>query len=73
MSIQEGFGIIGLVFVTVGILMTDRKNQNLAFISGGLLLEMYSISIGNMIFITLQGIFTAAAIYNLLKIRRQKR
>ena len=65
-------GAIGLIFITVGVLTKDRINQNIFFIFGGFLLLSYSTWIQDPIFIPLQIIFIAAAIYELFKLEFKK-
>ncbi len=67
MSIFKIIGAIGLLLISIGIITKKRKNQNILYIIGGLCLEIYSIYIGDLIFIILQLVFIIAAIYNLLK------
>ena len=64
------FGILGLLAITAGVLMKGRKKQDYAYICGGILLEIYSIYIGDVIFIVLQAIFTVAAVYSLFRVKR---
>jgi lipid-A-disaccharide synthase-like uncharacterized protein len=67
MDLIKLFGVAGLLAVTLGILLKNRKNQNILFIVGGVLLEIYSIHQKDVIFIVLQVVFTAAAAFNLVK------
>ncbi len=60
-------GGIGLVLITIGTLVKNRKEEHIFFILGGLCLLVYSISIRDPIFIPLQIIFVLAAIYYLIK------
>ena len=60
-------GILGLVLITLGIILTKRKTQNILFLIGGSLLIIYSINIKDIIFIILETIFTLVATYNLIK------
>ena len=65
-------GAIGLVFITTGVLTKKRINQNIYFIVGGSILSIYSIYLGDPIFIPLQIIFVIAAIYELHKLKKKK-
>jgi len=67
------FGAIGLILITWGVLIKDKKKESIVFILGGLFLESYSISIGDPIFITLQAIFVIVATYELVKIHKAKK
>ena len=64
-------GALGLGCITMGILVKERKRQDWLYILGGVLLEIYSIIIGDLIFIVLQIIFTIAAIYDLIRIYKK--
>lgn len=67
MNIFRIIGAIGLLLISVGIITKQRKNQDILYIIGGLLLDVYSIYTGDMIFIVLETIFTLASIYDLIK------
>ena len=69
MNIFEIFGIAGVIFITIGILLKNRKTQDIFFIIGGITLALYSIYLKNTIYITLQIIFTIAAIYDIIKLQ----
>ncbi|MBU0761642.1 MAG: hypothetical protein KKD39_01340 [Candidatus Altiarchaeota archaeon] len=60
-------GVAGLLVVSVGVLTKERKKQNILYIIGGLLLELYSILLKDPIFIVLQLVFTLSAAYDLIK------
>lgn len=60
-------GAAGLLLISVGIITKKRTQQDWLYIAGGLCLEAYSIYLGDLIFIILQVVFTAAAVYDLLK------
>ena len=62
-------GAAGIVLIAIGIILRDRKRQDMMYILGGICLEAYSIYIGDIIFIVLQLIFTMAAVYDLVKLR----
>jgi lipid-A-disaccharide synthase-like uncharacterized protein len=66
------FGVIGILFITAGIIVRNRKHQYIFHIIGGLSLEAYSIYIGDVIFIVLQAIFVLVAFYELVLIFHQK-
>lgn len=73
----EVIGILGLVLIIIGNLtiyqnkIIRRKYTYPLLIAGGFCLTIYSISIGNKIFITLQIVFILAAIYGLIKIHKR--
>lgn len=64
-------GALGLLMIIGGILVTKRTTRNYIYIVGGILLEAYSIYIGDIIFVVLQAVFTVVAIYDLLRERRE--
>ncbi len=77
MLLYKIIGVIGLVFIIAGNL-TIHKNKTVRrkytyplLIAGGIFLEIYSIYLGDRIFMTLQGIFIIAAIYGMIKINRR--
>jgi len=60
-------GALGLILITIGTLIKNRKEEHVLFLLGGLSLLVYSISIRDPIFIPLQIIFTIASAYYLIK------
>jgi len=69
----KAFGFLGLVLIIAGVLMRGRKHQDVFYIFGGILLEVYSLSIGDLIFIVLQLAFTVAAIFDFFKKRTSRK
>ncbi|PIU22016.1 MAG: hypothetical protein COT14_03395 [Candidatus Diapherotrites archaeon CG08_land_8_20_14_0_20_30_16] len=65
-------GVLGLIFIILGVLLRKKKQEDLAFICGGILLCIYSIYLKDAIFIVLQIVFTCAAIYDYFKKRTHK-
>jgi len=65
-------GALGIVLISLGILSKNRKNQDIVYILGGICLEIYSINLKDLVFIILQIIFTLAAVYDLIKIKKFK-
>ena len=65
-------GALGLILITIGVIVKNEKKQNWYFIVGGTCLEIYSIYIGDLIFIILQAIFTLATAYDLLRLKFPK-
>lgn len=63
-------GALGILLVAIGILRKDRKQQDVFYMAGGVCLEIYSVVIQDVIFIILQLIFIAAAVYDYGKKRR---
>ena len=63
-------GALGLILITIGVLIKDRKKEDILYIIGGIFLESYSLFIGDPIFITLQIIFILAAGYDLYNLKK---
>ena len=66
------FGIIGLLLITAGVIARRRKLQDEFYIVGGLSLLVYSVSIQDWVFIILQIIFVAVAVYDVIRKRKKK-
>ena len=65
------FGIIGLLLISYGLWVKNEKYQDIIYIVGGLSLLIYSIEVGNTIFIILQIVFVLSAIVELIKITKK--
>ena len=63
------FGIVGLLTISYAIWLKDEKWQNILFIIGGASLLVYSVNLGDKIFIILQLVFIASALSELLKLK----
>ncbi|OWK27144.1 MAG: hypothetical protein US76_01130 [Parcubacteria group bacterium GW2011_GWA2_38_13b] len=72
MNLFKIIGIIGLLFITTGILIKKRKAKDIFYVIAGLCLEIYSIYLGDIIFAILQIVFISTAGYDLTKIRFKK-
>ena len=72
-GIFEIIGALGIILISIGIITKKRKIQDIYYILGGICLEIYSISIDDLIFIILQIIFTLAAIYDFVKVQYMKK
>lgn len=66
-------GILGLLLISAGVIITARKKEDTLFIFGGLCLAVYSIYIQDVIFIVLQIVFIASAVYNLAKTIKEEK
>lgn len=64
---------MGLLVICFGIINKERRTQDILYIFGGICLEIYSLYLGDIIFIILQIIFTVSAIYDLIKWERLKK
>jgi len=76
MSVFQIIGALGLISISVGLPTKNKIRQAVLYLLGGILLEIYSIFINDILFIVLQGIFVLDAIYNLykqLKLYKNKR
>ena len=67
------FGVAGLIIISIAIWIKNEKQQDALFTLGGLCLLVYSISIKDIIFSTLQLIFIASSLIELLKIKKVKK
>jgi len=65
-------GILGLIFVTLGVLQRQEIKSDYLYVLGGLFLVIYSLSIKNWIFIILQVVFILGSLYEILKIKKEK-
>ncbi len=72
-NILRFIGALGLVLISIGVIIKKRETQDIYYIIGGICLEIYSIYIGDLIFIILQIIFTLSATYDLVQIRLSKK
>lgn len=68
-SLFKTIGALGIILISIGIINKKRKVQDIFYILGGICLEIYSIWLGDSIFIILQIIFTLAAVYDFIKIQ----
>lgn len=73
MDIFKFIGAVGLVLISAGVLVRKRKQEDFLYILGGICLEIYSIHIGDTIFIILQIIFTLVAVYDFFRKRISKK
>ena len=67
MEVYKLIGAIGLILISSGLIIKNRKTQNILYILGGVGLEAYSIYIDDVIFIILQILFILAAVYDLAR------
>ena len=71
--------VIGLLSISLGVYFTASKKKIRRryiyplLIIGGLCLEIYSIYIGDLIFIILQGVFIVSSISGLIKMNENIR
>lgn len=65
-------GVLGLLWIILGIVEKRRKGQDRHYIIGGLLLLIYSIYILDWVFICLQIVFIITAFYDLNKNKKRK-
>jgi hypothetical protein len=69
--------VIGLVSIIFGnLLISGKKSIRRRYVYpalfiGGICLEIYSVYIGDMIFIILQGFFIVATIYGMIRINER--
>ena len=67
------FGIIGLLIISFSIWLRNENKQDVLFIIGGISLLIYSISIGDIIFIILQVVFIISALVEILRLSKTRR
>jgi len=72
-DVYQILGAIGLILVSYGVIVKDRRKQDIFFIIGGIFLTLYSLSIKSYIFITLQIVFIFAAIYSIRHIKKKRK
>ena len=65
-------GILGLLAITVGVILTHERQQDVVFIVGGVLLAGYSAYRGDPIFLLLQVVFIVVAVAELIKLSGKK-
>ncbi|MAG39779.1 hypothetical protein CMI41_02325 [Candidatus Pacearchaeota archaeon] len=79
MNIFPIIGAFGLVCIILGtLLISSKRNVRRKYvypllIVGGILLEIYSIYIRDLIFVILQGVFILTAVYGLIKMHEKSR
>ena len=69
MSATQIIGTLGVLCVSLGILLRKRRRQDELHFAGGVLLLMYSISIGDVVFSALQVVFVTTVIYDFWRTR----
>ncbi len=74
-NIFYAIAIIGLLSIILGTLVIYKKRKYTypLFIIGGICLEIYSIYIGDLIFIILQAVFILSSTYGLIKLNKHKK
>jgi hypothetical protein len=65
-------GSLGLLLITWGIFIKQETKQDWIFALGGLFLLAYSIYLNDVIFITLQLVFTGASLYEIYRLNHKK-
>ncbi len=69
MNFYKLVGALGLTLIIIGAIMHKRRNRDIFYFVGGILLEVYSIYIKDIIFIVLQLVFILVIVYDFLKNR----
>lgn len=67
------FGIIGLIAISLAIWIKKEVQQDILFLLGGAALLVYSIYIGDMIFIVLQVVYIVSVSFELIKLLLKKK
>ncbi len=65
-------GILGLILIISGLFSKTRRQQAFVYIFGGLFLEIYSLYLGDIVFIVLQAVFTLVAVYEFSQYSKKK-
>lgn len=65
------FGIIGLLIISRALWLKNERTQDYYFVAGGIALLIYSISIGDKIFIVLQIVFIVSALVEIFKLSKK--
>ncbi|MCR4327952.1 MAG: hypothetical protein NUV53_00335 [Patescibacteria group bacterium] len=63
-------GVVGLLVISRAVWLRNERAQDEWFIVGGILLLVYSVSIGSAIFTILQLVFILSAFWELKKLRK---
>ena len=72
MTLARIIGIIGLLCITKAIFVKKETTQDWWFVAGGVLLFYYSYTLEDVVFMTLQVVFTAASLYEIYTLRKKK-
>jgi len=68
------FGIAGLIAIIIGIIYrSDKLIDEVCLIIGGVCLTVYSIYLGDVIFVILQVVFTVVAVYDLFRNKAKRK
>ncbi len=71
MMLARIIGIIGLLCITRAIFVKDETQQDWWFVAGGVLLFYYSYTLGDVVFMALQVIFTLASLYEIYQLKKK--
>lgn len=63
-------GVVGVLFITAGILQKKQQKEDVFFVIGGLFLLAYSIYLKDAVFAVLQVIVISASLWELLKLKK---
>lgn len=66
----KAIGAAGILFICAGVLGKESIKNSIFYLLGGICLEIYSIFLGDLIFIILQGVFIIVAAYKLIRLQR---
>jgi len=65
-------GVVGLLLITYGIFVKKRIVQDEVFALGGIFLLIYSAYLRDLVFVTLQIVFTLSSLYEVYKLKKEK-
>ena len=66
-------GALGAILISIGVLLRERKVEDILYLIGGICLEIYSLHLGDLIFIVLQLVFIFATVFDLCRLRKKGR
>ena len=66
------FGIAGLLIASFAIWVKSERRQDSWFLAGSICLLIYSISIGDKIFIILQLVFIVSVLVEIFKLKKKR-
>jgi lipid-A-disaccharide synthase-like uncharacterized protein len=71
--IFKAIGGLGILLISIGLLKKKKLSTLYFHISGGVCLEIYSLHLGDPIFIILQAVFIAVASYEIYKLKKAQK
>lgn len=66
-------GVMGIISITAGIFSKKEMHQDILFVMGGVAMLVYSIFVGDAIFVALQLVFIASALYEMWEMGERRK